>query len=209
MTRAQSVSVASKDPASERSRRDRILTSAVEQFAEKGFAAVRIDEVAAAAGANKQLIYYYFDNKAGLYEASLAHMVEAMAPVWAAVEDAPSLQAAIDLLQVRSPVTTTWARLLAWEGVELAGREGVIHLEAARTASLGHLTSVVMGAKERGEVASDVDAATLALFLITTANAHIVFPQVTKMITASDPNGDEFAARQASLLKVILTSLRA
>jgi hypothetical protein len=136
-------------------------------------------------------------------------MVEVMAPVWAAVEDAPSLQAAIELLQVRSPATTTWARLLAWEGVEFAGREGVIHLEAVRTASLGHLTSVVERAKERGEVASEVDAATLALFLVAAANAHVVFPQVTKMIMASDPNGDEFAARQASLLRLILTSLHA
>ena len=47
------------------------MTAAVVQFARKGFAGARVDEIAAAAGVNKQLVYHYFGSKQGLYLAAL------------------------------------------------------------------------------------------------------------------------------------------
>src|SRR5690606_19777119 len=40
-------------------------------FAAKGFAGARVDEIAADANVNKQLVYHYFSNKQGLYQAAL------------------------------------------------------------------------------------------------------------------------------------------
>ncbi len=110
-------------------RRERILLAAVERFADKGFAAVRIDEIAADAEANKQLIYYYFSSKAELYDAVLEHMVTAMAKVWDSLASAPSLEAALWRMQDWDELRTTWCRLLAWEGLEYTGRDRLIHLE--------------------------------------------------------------------------------
>src|SRR5690606_12855841 len=48
-----------------------LIAAAVAEFAGKGFAGARVDEIAAAAGVNKQLVYHYFDNKQGLYLVAL------------------------------------------------------------------------------------------------------------------------------------------
>ncbi|HYS42257.1 MAG TPA: helix-turn-helix domain-containing protein, partial [Pseudonocardiaceae bacterium] len=50
----------------DRSRR-LLLAAALDEFAAKGFAGARVQEIAARAGVNKQLINYYFDSKEGLY----------------------------------------------------------------------------------------------------------------------------------------------
>jgi AcrR family transcriptional regulator len=55
--------------ATERPRRDRILTAAEAEFVAHGFAGARVDRIAAAAGVNKQLLFHYFESKAGLYGA--------------------------------------------------------------------------------------------------------------------------------------------
>jgi len=54
-------------PEQETTRR-RILQAAEKIFAEKGYDAARIDQIAADAGVNKALIYYYFKNKRALLE---------------------------------------------------------------------------------------------------------------------------------------------
>jgi AcrR family transcriptional regulator len=46
--------------------RDRILNAAESVFSKKGFDGARVDEIAAAAGLNKALIYYYFKDKQDL-----------------------------------------------------------------------------------------------------------------------------------------------
>ena len=44
-----------------------LLATAVSEFAEKGFAGARVDEIAKRAGVNKQLLYHYFGSKDDLY----------------------------------------------------------------------------------------------------------------------------------------------
>ncbi|MDI1268972.1 MAG: TetR family transcriptional regulator [Polaromonas sp.] len=48
-----------------------LIAAAVAEFSRKGFAGARVDEIAAAAGVNKQLVYHYFDSKQGLYLVAL------------------------------------------------------------------------------------------------------------------------------------------
>jgi AcrR family transcriptional regulator len=48
-------------------REQQMLTVARAMFAERGYAAVTMDDVAAAAGITKPLLYNYFGNKEGLY----------------------------------------------------------------------------------------------------------------------------------------------
>jgi TetR/AcrR family transcriptional regulator len=51
--------------------RDAILGAAERIFAEEGLEGARTDAIAAAAGVNKALLYYYFRSKEGLYRAVL------------------------------------------------------------------------------------------------------------------------------------------
>ena len=48
-----------------------ILEVATREFADKGLAGARIDEIAAATRTSKRMIYYYFGSKEGLYIAVL------------------------------------------------------------------------------------------------------------------------------------------
>jgi AcrR family transcriptional regulator len=52
--------------------RRRLLAAATDEFAALGIAGARIDRIAAAADCNKAMIYAYFGNKDGLFEASFA-----------------------------------------------------------------------------------------------------------------------------------------
>lgn len=51
------------------SRPQELIAAALELFVEKGFAATRLDDVAARAGVSKGTLYLYFDNKQALFKA--------------------------------------------------------------------------------------------------------------------------------------------
>ena len=57
---------------------ERILTAATEEFARFGLGGARVDRIAARAGANKRMLYYYYGNKEDLFlavlEARYAHI---------------------------------------------------------------------------------------------------------------------------------------
>jgi len=57
-----------RDPARNQ---DRILKAAVAEFARHGLGGARVDRIAARAGANKRMLYYYFGNKDELFLAVL------------------------------------------------------------------------------------------------------------------------------------------
>jgi TetR/AcrR family transcriptional regulator len=50
---------------------NKLLTAARHEFARSGLAGARVDEIAARAGVNKQLVYHYFGDKDALYLAVL------------------------------------------------------------------------------------------------------------------------------------------
>lgn len=51
--------------------RERILAAALDEFARYGLGGARVDRIAARAGANKRMLYYYFGNKEDLFLAVL------------------------------------------------------------------------------------------------------------------------------------------
>ena len=51
--------------------RRKILDAAIDRFAASGFAGTTVEDIAVAAGVNKQRIYAYFNSKQGLFEAAL------------------------------------------------------------------------------------------------------------------------------------------
>jgi AcrR family transcriptional regulator len=82
-------------PRAERERQ--ALAVARSLFAERGYAAVTMDDVAAAVGVTKPLLYAYFGNKEGLYLACMEPASEALrATVLAAVEGAADGAEALD-----------------------------------------------------------------------------------------------------------------
>jgi len=64
--------------------RARILSAATSEFARHGFGGARVDRIAAKAGANKRMLYYYFGSKDALF---LAVLEEAYAHIRSAEHD--------------------------------------------------------------------------------------------------------------------------
>ena len=60
----------SRSNASERTRQN-IIAIATDEFANKGFSGARVDEIAARTHTSKRMIYYYFEDKEGLFIAVL------------------------------------------------------------------------------------------------------------------------------------------
>jgi TetR/AcrR family transcriptional regulator len=63
-----------KEPAAKANSRERILRAALHEFAAQGLQGARIDLIARRAKTNKQLLYYYFGDKEGLYLNVLEHV---------------------------------------------------------------------------------------------------------------------------------------
>ncbi|MFM6852546.1 MAG: TetR/AcrR family transcriptional regulator [Sphingopyxis sp.] len=53
--------------------RGNIIEAAMAEFADKGLAGARVDEIARQTETSKHMIYYYFTSKEGLYRAALEH----------------------------------------------------------------------------------------------------------------------------------------
>ena len=67
--------------------KNRILAAAISLFAQKGFAAVGVREIAAEAGVNIAMISYYFDGKVGILKEILEEFFRRYFMVFKGVDD--------------------------------------------------------------------------------------------------------------------------
>jgi AcrR family transcriptional regulator len=99
--RARGKAAAVRDPEQTRAR---ILAAAKAEFARVGLGGARVDRIAALAGANKRMLYYYFGNKDELFravlEATYEHIRES--------EKALHLDAVDPAEAIRRLVAFTW-----------------------------------------------------------------------------------------------------
>ena len=97
----------------------RILDAATAEFAAHGIAGARVDRIAAAAGANKSLIYAYFGNKDGLFDAVFdAAVTSHIDQVPIDVDDLPAYAARLYDARLASPELV---RLADWDRLERDG----------------------------------------------------------------------------------------
>jgi AcrR family transcriptional regulator len=194
-----------------RDKRERILEAATEQFAAKGLAGARVDEIAREAQVNKQLVYYYFGGKLELYNEVLGHMVEESRHKIEAEAACETLAQKLELL-THSGIhanSVRWQRLLGWEALEADPHEtGIVREEDRRGAWERHVASV-REAQLAGELDPDLDAELLALALVSIAIFPFVLPQVTKFITGSLPRDEAFLERYEALVGELVAHLRA
>jgi TetR/AcrR family transcriptional regulator len=186
----------------------KILEAGIEEFAKFGLAAARVDEIARRAGVSKQLLYYYYGSKSGLYDAAIKAMIRTYQPHWAGLEsgDAATVLAHDLDFNIADPEQTRqWRRLLAWEGIEYAAAEEKpeIRMEQFRKEAYALHDGMVQRAIDAGVIKGDLDPRMVTLLVALVHVAPDVFPQITKMITGLSP--DDRALRVA--LKDTLWSL--
>jgi AcrR family transcriptional regulator len=145
-----------------RLREAQILEAAFEEFAARGYAAARLEDVARRAGVAKGLPSFYFDSKAELFKAVLRRLV---LPDWAALEilfEQSDTAAAAQLRRlmtiayerlVTNPRAHQLIRLLIAEGAKFPELTEFYHAEVIdRAVSL--LRGILARGVERGSIRS-------------------------------------------------------
>ena len=143
-------------------RRQAILQAALEVFAAEGFAAARLDDVAARAGVAKGTIYLFFADKEALFEHLL---IGAVTPVLARVEalsqtETMSIDEVLEAFFVlfRTEVLGTKRReiirLVITEGRRFPKIAETYHREIISKGQ-ALITGIARKAREKGELASD------------------------------------------------------
>jgi AcrR family transcriptional regulator len=69
--------------------RDAVFQAAARLFSARGFDGASVDDIADAAGVNKAMIYYHFEDKLALFRAVVADMLTAVAQHVTAIANAP------------------------------------------------------------------------------------------------------------------------
>jgi AcrR family transcriptional regulator len=158
-----------------------IVAAAYEVFAEKGFAAARLDEIAKRAGVSKGALYLYFETKQDIFEAVVK---DAVAPNVGAIETfalsfpGPFEQlirmmvARVSELAQQSNMGKVIKMVIGESGnfPEIAR----IWHDAVVAKGIGLLTSVIARAQERGEVRSG-DARQHALSIAGPLMTAVIF----------------------------------
>ena len=136
-----------------------ICAAALEVFAEKGFAAARLDEIAKRAGVSKGTLYLYFQDKADLFRAVIRDTV---APRVAAVREmadklempfaqiVPLFLANFADMATRLPVGAV-AKIVIGESRNFPDLAKIWHDQVA-SGALSALQSLIERAQQRGEV---------------------------------------------------------
>ena len=136
-----------------------IVAAALDVFAEKGFAAARLDEIAARAGVSKGALYLYFDTKDELFRAvvneavtpnlqAIQAMVEAYQGRFADL--APLILARLAHIASATRVPAV-AKMVIGESRNFPDLAKVWH-DTVISVGLGMVSSLIARAQERGEV---------------------------------------------------------
>jgi TetR/AcrR family transcriptional regulator len=127
--------------------RRKLLVAARREFAEGGLAGARVDEIAARAGVNKQLVYHYFGDKDALYLAVLEWVYEEIR----AQERALSLEGLPPQQAIRKLIESSFDHLAAHPDFIVLlndeNRSGARHVRGSRKLEAMHSPLVSMVGK--------------------------------------------------------------
>ncbi|WP_249997565.1 TetR/AcrR family transcriptional regulator [Actinoplanes sp. M2I2] len=177
--------------------KERILDAALVEFGEHGFAGARISAIARRAGANQQLISYYFDGKAGLHRALLERWRHVSAGL--SRPEAPLDEVVAAFTDVGES-QRHWVRLLIWQALSGEREEGDTDYRRAMVDDLRRR-------QENGEVAGDLDPAYLQLVLFGAALAPTLLAGFAEDFTGLPADSPEFRDTYREQLKRVIGHL--
>lgn len=195
--------------------RQAILKAALQEFAQEGASGARIDHIARAAGVNKALLYYYFQDKEQLYGAVLDQVFSGLAERINEVldRDLPPREKVLAYAAAHfdyiaaSPLNP---RLVQREMMR-AGRKGSPHIRNIAERYLrpmqGRLMELFRAGMESGDFRR-VDPAHFVFSIVAMNVFYFSSAPVLALMTQSDPLAPEaVAARRAAVLDLIAAAL--
>jgi AcrR family transcriptional regulator len=183
--------------------RERILQAAMAVFAERGYVAASMDEIARRASSSKGGVYFHFPNKQAIFEALIAELVGTLeAAVRQAIEQAHGALARVDA--ALSTVIATFSAHPGLTDLLLVEANAMGHpfdqdMRAARGVFIGVIESYLAAAVDEGAI-SPLDTAIAACVWLGAVNEVVL-----RWLFASDPEPLEAAlpALRGMLLRSI------
>lgn len=194
--------------------KEKILSSAVDEFAEKGFYGARVDKIAEAANVNKRMIYAHFESKENLYSEVLL-----IAYQWVAdcerefmIEDITPTEA-IRLMIRRSfeflLYNPKFIRLLMWENLNRAISIPKEELVKLKTPTFEYMKKQVRRGKDSGEFRTDADEHQIVLSLMNFPFAHFSNAHTMSALLKRDlASHDDVISRADSVSDMIIKYLK-
>jgi len=172
--------------------RRRLLEAAVTEFAERGIAGARVDRIAAAASANKALIYSYFGNKEQLFDAAFhALVVDTVHDVPIDPGDLPGYAGRLFDRTQQQPYAF---RLALWHSLE----RGSATMPEAVVAAHRQKVDAIAAAQRAGRISDRFPAA--ELLVLVTGLAVLGSPELAMTPTAG-PRG--LATRRRTVVESV------
>lgn len=157
----------------------RILDAATAEFAAHGIAGARVDRIAAAAGANKSLIYAYFGNKDGLFDAVFdAAVTSHIDQVPIDVDDLPGYATRLYDHRLEHPELV---RLADWDRLE---RDGIGAKSEIARAAWAHKVKALARAQKEGKLPTTITAEALLEFVLAFCQTGLTLAPNTRAATA-------------------------
>jgi AcrR family transcriptional regulator len=196
-------------------RPDEIIDAALVVFAEKGFAAAKLDDISRRAGISKATLYLYFDTKEEIFRAvartAVALLLKAL-ETQAKGADAPFAELAPKLLEraaelMKGGRVPAIARMVIGESRNFPDLARIWHDDVV-TSIIGIITGIIARAQARGEVAPG-DPRLHAFSLMGPMVMAMLFREVFGRVNTNPPDLHALAdqhARSALRGLLLLTS---
>jgi AcrR family transcriptional regulator len=186
--------------------RGSIVTAARAEFAARGYAGARMEQIAQRAGVKKELIYHYFSSKEALFEeVRTSQLTDAAAdhalpqsPLADRTQDASSLFA---WRFARMLGDLEWIRLLTWEAVQTDVAPPPN--EEGRRATIRKSIAALKAAQKDGLLPADLDARFLQLAIFALATYPLAFAQITAMTTGMAASDKRFQKAWTGFLQQV------
>jgi TetR/AcrR family transcriptional regulator len=190
--------------------REAFLSAAETIFARAGFDGARVEEIATKAGYNKALLFHYFGDKLGLYQAIVTRHCDAAAHGNARVlgpavppDDKPLTRATVRRF---FEVAVGWsfdfyqthpkcARVFTWEAAEGWNMVRRITQSREKAEWIEKVQRFMRRAQDAGFLRADLDPAMLIAMVITmTQHYHVSLPRYEMMFSGADFSSSEALA---------------
>jgi AcrR family transcriptional regulator len=179
-----------------------ILDAAERLFAERGFRAATIPELGRASGLSPALIYYYYRDKAGLYEAVIGRLIASM--VAAALSRAPAdsdpavaLRAIVEVQGEMFLSRPHVARLIARELVDYEGQHAQKAVRETLTKLFQRLSGLIGAGQKSGRFRADLDPAFAAVSVVAQVAWFAVASPVVGTLLGDGAKGPSRNRKQA------------
>lgn len=195
--------------------RQRILDAAVAEFAAKGLAGARVDEIAARAGANKRMIYAHFGSKEELWVAVLeaAYAAKRAEERALAVDALPPEEAMARLVAFNLRYTAAHPDFVALLNQENIHRAAYLaqsdQVPAMYSPLVGQIGTVLARGEAAGVFRAGVDPVQLYITIVALGHFYVANLHTLSTIFRADLGETAaLAAREAHCIAVVRGYLR-